>query len=88
MDTEPKRCDDQVALNLAVYEDIFNTDPDDKNSTLIITYEQGEGSINNVGWGAEVYCDKRNRFLNNNCFPSPVVHQFDVADDPEITQDE
>lgn len=63
-------CDDQVALNLAVYGgDLY---------AHIHSYPQGEGSINNVAWGGKFRRDSQGRFLNRNCFPAPVVHQFDL----------
>ena len=73
----PKPCDDQVALNLGLYSGVFNA--------TIITHRQGEGNINNVAWGAEFRRDSRGRFLNRNCFPSPVVHQFDLVEQEQST---
>lgn len=69
---ESKMCDDQVALNLGVYGNRINS--------TVVAYPQGRGSINNVGWGGAFQRDSRERFLNHNCFPAPVVHQFDKLD--------
>lgn len=67
---DAQKCDDQVALNLGIH---------GKNlSATVITHRQGEGSINNVAWGGAFRRDSQQRFLNHNCFPSPVVHQFDL----------
>ena len=67
-----KKCDDQVALNLGVCSNILN-------NTKVTSHSQGEGSINNIGWGGKYRLDSRRRYLNHNCFPSPAVHQFDAV---------
>jgi hypothetical protein len=67
-------CDDQVALNLAVYGNKL----DEITETII--HKQGTGSINNAAWGGEFRTDSQQRILNHNCLPSPVVHQFDVIE--------
>jgi len=65
------KCDNQVALNLAVYgKKLYGAND-------IVMHKQGEGSINNAAWGGVFQKDSRQRILNHNCFPSPVVHQFD-----------
>ena len=66
-------CDDQVALNLAVYGKKI---PDAE----VVLHKQGTGSINNAAWGGEFRTDSRKRILNHDCFPAPVVHQFDVIE--------
>ncbi|CAJ1946057.1 unnamed protein product [Cylindrotheca closterium] len=68
------RCDDQIALNLAVYGKKLS------DNSSIIMHKQGEGSINNAAWGGVFHKDSRRRILNHDCFPSPVVHQFDVIE--------
>ncbi|KAL3933901.1 MAG: hypothetical protein SGBAC_010201 [Bacillariaceae sp.] len=67
------RCDDQIALNLAIYGKKFSG----VNNNTIVVHKQGEGSINNAVRGGVFQTDSRQRILNHNCFPSPVVHQFD-----------
>lgn len=69
-----KSCDDQIALNLAVY--------GREMDATIHSYPQGGGSINNVAWDGKFRRDSQGRFLNHDCFPSPVVHQFDVLGKP------
>ena len=74
LEASGEQCDDQVALNLAVHGKLFNA------TAIVHSHTQGEGSINNVGWGGGkvLRYDSRKRFLNSNCFPSPVVHQYDA----------
>ena len=67
---DAKKCDEQVALNMGVYG--INI------TATVIAHAQGEGGINNVAYGGKFRRDSRQRFLNHNCFPSPVVHQFDL----------
>ena len=69
---EAKACSDQVALNLVVHGNVLNS--------TVTVHVQGEGSINNVAWGAKFRKDSRQRFLNHNCFPAPAVHQFDLIE--------
>ena len=69
------KCDDQIALNLAVYGNKL------QSQANIVFHNQGEGSINNAAWGGSFHRDSRGRILNHNCFPSPVVHQFDVIEE-------
>jgi len=68
---DAKRCDDQVAFNLGVH-------GKELKETKVISHPQGEGSINNVAWGGKFRRDSRQRFMNHNCFPAPVVHQYDL----------
>jgi hypothetical protein len=67
-------CDDQVALNIGVYNDLIF---ENSSTAVIHTHKQGEGSINNVGWGGEFRRDTQGRFLNRNCLLAPVVHSYD-----------
>lgn len=66
------KCDDQIGLNLAVYGKQLN-------GTKVIIHQQGEGSVNNVAYKGVFKRDSHNRFLNHNCFPAPVAHQFDLV---------
>lgn len=64
-------CDDQIALNLAVYSNVMQ-------DVEVVLHEQGEGSVNNVAYNGKFTRDSRERFLNHNCFPAPAAHQFDL----------
>jgi hypothetical protein len=69
-------CDDQIALNLAIYSHNISKDTDE--DVGVVLHQQGEGSINNVAYNGKYTRDSRERFLNHNCFPAPAVHQFDL----------
>jgi hypothetical protein len=58
-------------MNIAVRGKLFN-------EIEVLIHPQGVGTINNLGYGGMYFRDWRNRVRNlEECFVSPVVHQFD-----------
>jgi hypothetical protein len=70
-------CNDQVALILVIHGEMIN-------APTIHRHKQGYGSMNNTAWGGVFRRDSRLQYLNRNCFPAPVVHQFDIVNATKI----
>jgi len=72
----PSGCDDQVALNVALYGygGLLAA-----NSANVVPFKQGTGLINNMAWDGVFQIDEVGRILNLNCFPSPILHQYDIV---------
>jgi hypothetical protein len=64
-------CNDQVVLNVGVYAGLMN------NTISHKIFNQGYGTINNVAFGGRFAKDTLGRFGGQDCFVSPVVHQYD-----------
>jgi hypothetical protein len=74
-------CDDQISLNIVVYDASYYL----PNVALHfhLSGDRG-GPINNVAYDGVYTLDRQNRFLNDDCFPTPIVHQMDMEEVEEV----
>ena len=75
---EWKGCEDQLTLNVLIRAKLLT-------NVTVEVHQQGEGVINNVGYSSgAVLQDSSGKFLNLNCIPAPVVHQYDIVQPDQV----